>query len=265
MSNGPEFFWPTPGGKQFPPLPELGTNRQKVNRCIDKALQLGAEAALSDLPGRGRKRLIGRPARAWSVAGLPQGQRARLCAGIVDHPSSGPTCPPPCRRAGHPSLAKIGRAQSRRYSRQRRSNPTRCAITWKNGIRTLAKMARVLWSTRAAHQPQGQSVAVLSYDEKPQIQAIGGTGVDRPPEHSSWLRDYEYVRHGTVSLLAGIDLLSGHDRSLEFIQFLLRRLLPGQNQNSRTITPPISQALDLFWQPVPIVLSSSSPRPTALG
>ena len=46
----------------------LGTNRQKVNRCIDKALQLGAEAALSDLPGRGRKRLIGRPARAWLVS-----------------------------------------------------------------------------------------------------------------------------------------------------------------------------------------------------
>ena len=75
----------------------LGTNRQKVNRCIDKALQLGAEAALSDLPGRGRKRLIGRPARAWlvSLACRKQGQRARLCAGIVDHPSSGPTCPPP--------------------------------------------------------------------------------------------------------------------------------------------------------------------------
>ena len=84
---------------------------------------------------------------------------------------------------------------------------------------------------REKGQPQGQSVAVLSYDEKPHIQAVGGTGVDRPPvpgQHSGWLRDYEYVRHGTVSLLAGIDLLSGHvhglvtqrHRSREFIQFL---------------------------------------------
>jgi transposase len=44
-------------------------------------------------------------------------------------------------------------------------------------------------------------------------------------------RDYEYVRHGTVSILAGIDLHSGHifanvedrHRSVEFIG-LLRRL-----------------------------------------
>lgn len=41
-------------------------------------------------------------------------------------------------------------------------------------------------------------------------------------------RDYEYVRHGTVSLMAGIDLLNGEvhaqvvDRhqSCEFVQFL---------------------------------------------
>ena len=72
---------------------------------------------------------------------------------------------------------------------------------------------------------------MLSYDEKPHIQAVGGTGHDRAPvpgKHSSWLRDYEYVRHGTVSLLAGIDLLTGHvhglvaerHRSREFIEFL---------------------------------------------
>ncbi len=30
-------------------------------------------------------------------------------------------------------------------------------------------------------QPQGQSVAVLSYDENPHNQAVGGTGVDRSP------------------------------------------------------------------------------------
>jgi hypothetical protein len=41
-------------------------------------------------------------------------------------------------------------------------------------------------------------------------------------------RDYEYVRHGTVSILAGIDLHSGHlfahtedrHRSVEFIELL---------------------------------------------
>ena len=43
-----------------------------------------------------------------------------------------------------------------------------------------------------------------------------------------WSRDYEYVRHGTVSLLAGLDLATGEvvglvrdrHRSREFVEFL---------------------------------------------
>jgi transposase len=52
---------------------------------------------------------------------------------------------------------------------------------------------------------------VLSYDEKPGIQAIATTAEDLPPteEHGTIKRDYEYKRPGTVSLLAGIDLQTG--------------------------------------------------------
>jgi hypothetical protein len=75
------------------------------------------------------------------------------------------------------------------------------------------------------------AVAVVSYDEKPGIQAIATTAADLPPEpgvHTTFARDYEYKRHGTVSLLAGIDLLTGKVhalvkdrlRSREFIEFL---------------------------------------------
>ena len=52
----------------------------------------------------------------------------------------------------------------------------------------------------------------ISYDEKPGIQALAPTTPDRPPapgRHSSHLRDYEYKRLGTVSLLAGLDLHTG--------------------------------------------------------
>jgi transposase len=66
---------------------------------------------------------------------------------------------------------------------------------------------------------------------KPGIQAIGTTSPDLPPVPGAFdrtYRDYEYKRHGTLSLLAGIDLLSGHvhglvaarHRSREFIEFL---------------------------------------------
>jgi len=54
---------------------------------------------------------------------------------------------------------------------------------------------------------------------------------DRPPQprsHTGWARDHEYKRHGTLSLLAGIDLLTGQvhasienrHRSREFVGFL---------------------------------------------
>ncbi|MBO0736052.1 MAG: transposase [Alphaproteobacteria bacterium] len=63
------------------------------------------------------------------------------------------------------------------------------------------------------------------------IQAIGTTAPDRPPLPGispTVMRDHEYKRHGTVTLIAGIDLLTGHvhalvqdrHRSREFIEFL---------------------------------------------
>ena len=39
---------------------ELRTNRPKVERCIDKGLQLGALSALGDLPRKGRPELLNR-------------------------------------------------------------------------------------------------------------------------------------------------------------------------------------------------------------
>ena len=65
----------------------------------------------------------------------------------------------------------------------------------------------------------------------PGIQAIGNTTPDLPPvpgTHPTTQRDHEYKRHGTVTLMAGIDLLTGtvhalvkdRHRSREFIEFL---------------------------------------------
>jgi hypothetical protein len=55
-----------------------------------------------------------------------------------------------------------------------------------------------------------ERVAIVSYDEKPGIQAIATTAPDlplKPGVHATLARNYEYKRHGTLSLLAGIDLL----------------------------------------------------------
>src|SRR5512141_1674130 len=46
----------------------LRTNRPKVERCISKALQMGAAASLRDLPRAGRPSEMTAEARAWVVS-----------------------------------------------------------------------------------------------------------------------------------------------------------------------------------------------------
>lgn len=81
-----------------------------------------------------------------------------------------------------------------------------------------------------APQPP-RPVYTVSVDEKPGVQAIQNTAPDLLPvagKYPSVSRDYEYIRHGTVSLLSGIDLHDGHiftqvhdrHRSIEFISLL---------------------------------------------
>jgi transposase len=83
----------------------------------------------------------------------------------------------------------------------------------------------------AAKKEPSDAVAIVSYNEKPGIHAIATTAPDLPLEpgvHATFARDHEYKRHGAVSLLAGIDLLTGQvhalvrdrHRSREFIEFL---------------------------------------------
>ena len=88
----------------------MNTNRPKVERCVDKALQLGALMALQDIPRSGRPRQIPAEARAWVVAlacqkpkdlGYPEELwTTRLLAEHVRQH---------CHAAGHPRLSKLAR------------------------------------------------------------------------------------------------------------------------------------------------------------
>jgi hypothetical protein len=77
-------------------------------------------------------------------------------------------------------------------------------------------------------------VITVSVDEKPGVQAIKNIAPDimpKPGKQSRVMRDYEYKRLGTLSILAALDLHDGHvmaqvhdrHRSREFI-FLLKEL-----------------------------------------
>src|SRR6202789_1869987 len=75
------------------------------------------------------------------------------------------------------------------------------------------------------------AVITVSIDEKPGVQAIENTAPDLPPkpgEYPTVSRDHEYKRHGTLSILASLDLHDGHvvarieerHRSREFVALL---------------------------------------------
>ena len=78
---------------------------------------------------------------------------------------------------------------------------------------------------------QDLPIITVSIDEKPGIQAIKNVNADLPPipgKRAYIGRDYHYERLGTLSLLAALDLHTGHviaqvherHRSVEFISLL---------------------------------------------
>ncbi len=218
---------------------ELNTNRPKVERTLDKALQIGPREALRDLPRPGRPPTITPEARAWLVSLACRKPKElgysyelwtlQLLSGhVIKH----------CEAEGHPSLLRAGRGTVQRLLSENDLKPHRIRYYLERRDADFdVKMAQVLmvYQQVAMVLAQGQEptelTAHLSYDEKPGVQAIENLAPDLPPvagEHPCVSRDHQYRRHGTVTLMAGIDLVSGivhatvHDRhrSREFISFL---------------------------------------------
>ena len=221
----------------------LGVHHQTVQRCVERALAYGAMAALDDRPRPGKEPTITTEAKAWLVS------LACRKAKELGYPHELWTTRLLARHArehgpaeGHGCLDKLAQGTVCKILNQEEIKPHKVRYYLeRRDPEFKEKMAEVLCVYRevkiiketaaAAKQEPGDGVAIISYDEKPGIQAIAMTAPDLPPEPGSYAtiaRDYEYKRRGTVSLLAGIDLLTGkvhalvkdRHRSREFIEFL---------------------------------------------
>ncbi len=216
----------------------LQTNRPKIERCVDKVLQLGVMAALQDLPRKGKPLSITKEARAWVVSLACQkpkefGYSYELWTTklLSTHIKAN------CKKAGHSCLSKISRGTVSKILTKNEIRPHKIKYYLEKRDPDFdVKMEQVLYVYKEVEilrckEQKDHSIAILSYDEKPGIQAIENTAPDLPPvlgSKSCIARDHEYIRHGTVSLMAGIDLLNGkihalvvdRHRSREFIQFL---------------------------------------------
>ncbi len=119
-------------------------------------------------------------------------------------------------------------------------NPTRSPTTWNAAIPTSKARCETScwcikrWSCRIRDRFPADppaKVITVSVDEKPGVQAIANTAPDLRPvpgRHPTLARDHEYERLGTCSILAALDLHTGHvtaqvqrrHRSREFIALL---------------------------------------------
>jgi transposase len=220
----------------------LGVHHQTVQRCVERAVAYGALAALDDRPRPGKEPTITPAAKAWLVSlacdkakehGHPHELwTTRLLARHArEHgPAAGHEClanlvqGTVCKILGHEEI----KPHKVRYYLERRDAEFERKMA---EVLCVYREVQVLKKAAAKSKKPGKPVAIVSYDEKPGIQAIATTAPDLPPvpgTYATFARDYEYKRHGTLSLLAGIDLLTGRvhalvkerHRSREFIEFL---------------------------------------------
>ena len=221
----------------------LGLHHQTVQRCVERAVAEDPMAALDDRPRPGREPSITLEAKAWLTSlscrkakelGYPTNCGPRGCSPAM----LASTVPPKGTRAWQ--IWRRARCARSSILEEVKPHKVRYYLE-KRDPEFAKKMAEVLCVYRKvkllkkavarSKQKPSDRVAIVSYDEEPGIQAIATTSPDLPPEpgvHPTFARDHEYKRHGTVSLLAGIDLVTGkvhalvkeRHRSREFIEFL---------------------------------------------
>ena len=217
---------------------KLHTNRPRVERCIDKTLSYGALTALNDLPRKGAPDKITAEAKAWFISiACIKPRDLGLASEFWTTNQLAKYARNNCKRAGYPSLKQLSKGTVSKILSKSDIKPHKMSYyTEKRDPDFDRKMIQVLhiYKEVELYSAPGNDqdlVAYLSYDEKPGIQAISSIAPDLPPDsgiYSDWKRDREYKRDGTLSLLAGIDLLNGkvygkvfdRHRSKEFVEFL---------------------------------------------
>ena len=210
---------------------------------MERALGYGPLAAIEDRPRPGKEPVITPEAKAWLVSlacdkakehGYPHELwTTRLLARHArEH---GPT-------SGHECLARLVQGTVCKILGQEEIKPHKVRYYLeRRDAEFEQKMAEVLWLSRGPGSEKSRRQVAQSHQASgdrflrrkagnPGHRNDGTRFAAEPGVHATFARDYEYKRHGTLSLLAGIDLLTGkvhaivrdRHRSREFIEFLKR-------------------------------------------
>ncbi len=221
----------------------LGISRVTIYHCLHKALGMGIEAGLKDAFHRPKEPVITSADKAWVVhLACIKPKDLGYAAELWTRQALALHVRQQAQAAGHPSLAKAVKATVQRILDEQHLQPHKVKYYLERRDPEFElKMKEVLMvyqevavQNQAAGAPAAEvapSVITVSIDEKPGVQAIENTAPDLPPvpqKHPTVGRDHEYKRHGTLSILASLDLHDGHvmarveerHRSREFVALL---------------------------------------------
>ena len=223
---------------------KVGMNRNSVMLCLKKYKEGGVENAIYDTPGRGRNPEITDDEKTWIIdvacrkpTEFGYAAETWTYAKLTSHIQQ------TAEAAKHPRLSTISKTKIVTILNEAEIKPFRIKYycekrdpefeTKKHNILVLYKQISMRFDEAGdliPYEEDEPETHTISYDEKPGIQAIAPTTPDLPPRvgNGATYRDYEYVRHGTLSLLAGIDLVTGEaiplvretHKSSDFIAFL---------------------------------------------
>lgn len=231
-------------GMTFSDIAEkLAVSPSTVRLCISKYYEGGIENALFDTHRPGRPSEITDDAKAWMIniacqrpVELGYSQELWTLSSLHKHIQKH------AEEAGYPRLSSITKPYIQKFLKEQAIKPFKIKYYCeKRDPDFESKMHEVLLVYKQIEMqfdengtlivPDDYKLTItVSYDEKPGIQAISNTAPDlRPTEENGVVyRDAEYKRLGTLSLLAGIDLLTGEaiplvsetHKSSDFIEFL---------------------------------------------
>src|SRR5580658_6028411 len=186
----------------------LGLHHQTVQRCVERAVAEGPMAALDDRPRPGREPSITPEAKAWLVSlacrkakdlGYPHELwTTRLLAGHArEHgPAEGHACladlaqGTACKILDHDEI----KPHKVRYYLEQRDPAFAAKMAEVLCVYREVKILKRAAAVSKAKERPNDAVAIISYDEKPGIQAIATTAPDLPPEpgvHATFAREHE--------------------------------------------------------------------------
>ncbi|MGH8059158.1 MAG: IS630 family transposase [Candidatus Entotheonellia bacterium] len=215
--------------------------RKSVSKWIQKALTMGVAAGLKDTP-HGSQPVLTDPAKAWVVhLACSKPKEFGYAAEVWSRQALALHVRRQAVAQGYPSLARASKATVQRILAAQPLQPHKVTYYMErrdpNFESKMRDVLLVYQEVELQNQQQRSSteplpkVITVSVDEKPGVQAIANTAPDLPPRpgrHPTLARDHEYERLGTCSILAALDLHTGHvtahverrHRSREFITLL---------------------------------------------